>query len=185
MNLGIASMMAVILLMMFKDAYSKPRSSCHVADEIRLFNSDEYWWWSAQSERPKVTHKPSNIFSKSSKEWLVFFSQHRGTKLSVIEIAHKLSDGKCRFLVKKLNGQGIGFSLKKKCQAGVTGEKGFFRVSYESGTERIQITHRARKITPRQKKYLGLDNENHLVLSSLRSRNMAWWNINFNKSKRC
>ena len=190
MNLLVAKlMMSVLLLSIFTEVSSKPlsalrQSSCHVVDEIRMHNSDKAWWWSLQSIRPQVVQNPVNIFAKHSKEWMVFISQHKATKLPVIEIAHKSRNGKCRFVVKKQNGQGIGFSLKKKCQAGVTGQKGLFRASLESLTDRVQISFGTRHVSHHQKKFLGFDGD-RLVLSTLRHKNMSWWTIDFNKSKRC
>ena len=181
-------MIAVLLPLMFKNTESKPqsavrRTSGNVANEILTYNSDKSWWRSSQSKRPQVTKNPSNIFVKSSKEWLFFVSRHKETNFTVIEIAHKLNNGKCCFLVKKQNGQGIGFSPKRNVRLVMTGEKGLFRVAHDSkSSKRTQISFGLEPVKQREIRFLGFDGQ-HLLLTTLRHKSMALWTIKLSKSK--
>ena len=179
----------VLLILAFRQVFSKHmhsvrRSSCHIVDDIRQHNTDKIWWWSLHSERPHVFNKHFNLFIKYSKQWMVFSSELKTNSKPVIEIAHRVRGGKCRFLVKKRRRGIIGLSQRMKCQPGLTGEKGMFRASFESLTDRLQISCGPRDVSQNEEKFLGLDGV-HLVLSKLRQKHMCWWTINLNKSKRC
>ena len=179
----------VFLILAFGQVYSTPmhsvrRSSCYIVDDIRQHNTDRIWWWSPHSKRPHVVNKKFNLLIKYSKQWMVYSSELKTNSKPVIEIAHKVRGGKCRFVVKKRRRRGIGFSQKMKCRPGLIGEKGMFRVSFESLTDRLQISWGSRDVLQNEEKFLGLDGV-HLVLSRLRQRPMSWWTINLNKSKKC
>ena len=182
----------VVLFLVVPYARNKPLSknlvhstSCMVVDNIRQHNSQKLWWWSKNLERPQILNRPKQRFSRFSKEWLVFTSFHRVSGKAVMEFAHTLKNGKCRFLVYKLRKQILGFTPPMKCKAGLNGERGFFISTSGAQTgRRVQISSGSRHVSEGKKKFVGVKN-NLLVLTALTGKNMAWWEPVFVNFKQC
>ena len=102
----------------------------------------------------------------------------------MIEFAHPMGNGKCRFLVQKLRGQGIGFTGVRKCKPGLNGKRGYFTMSFDAFSDRVQITIGSRHVFKGEKKFLGLSDK-FLALTTLRHKDMSGWVFDLNKVKTC
>lgn len=159
-------------------------SVCLVADSIKMHNSVTSWWWSPYRVQPYLTRKPRT--SQYGKEWLIFMNelQYHFSTIEVIEIAHKLPNGKCRFLIHSSSTSAPLLSAPKSCGPNQNGEKGFFSATFDYLTNRVQITAGSHHATGEENRFLGFRGRS-LHLTSLRSRHMKWWEIKFNNNKQC
>ena len=171
-------------------SYRRLRSTvCYVAN-IRSHTSEISWWWHPQRSSPVISaRKPrSHAFHNN---WMVFRSdmQHHITKISVMEIAHRVNSHQCRFLLHSQPGRNsIRFSRPTLCRPGLNGIHGLFSTSREALTDQPVIAAGPRPVSDEESLFLGVSSRNgrSLALTSIRnSRSMRWWDIKILQSRSC
>lgn len=179
-------MFCMVVLAMTGQAAAASRfaSQCLQVENIELENSDKVWLWSSFNPSPKVgakTHK-SNIYHT---EFIVFVSRFS----SLIEIAHQdeKDPSKCRFLVNKGGRSGaLRWSKKMACRPGQNQRSGAFQTRLQLLATKQQISFGKRHHRPEENMHIGYDRERgRLNLTSLKSRDKAFWKINIKKHGRC
>lgn len=156
-------------------------SICFVADSIRMHNSLKSLSWSPYSHTPRLMSRRRFPYKN---DFQVFVTETRQSDqvVNIINIAHQMSDGSCRFLIKKNNR--LSFSSKMPCSPSAIGSSGIFTASLDGFTDRYQIRFGSRPVSTHENAFLGARGGS-LQLASLRSRQMAWWKISFNARKTC
>ena len=162
-------------------------SSCMVADSIRVHNSHKTLWWHSRKSRPIISSRRPRG-ARFNSEWMVFVSDvhYHIQRRSVIEIAQKVKDGSCRFLLHSQTGDrtAIKFSHPMRCQAGHNGEHGRYSTSFDYITDRRQITAGSGQTSEEDILFLGVRGR-FLSLTTIRNPSMRWWKISFDMSQHC
>lgn len=184
---SLLALMFVALMAVANSRSVKIASSvCFVADHIQIHNTNRFWWWSQKGSRPSVTHRPAG--PHHHKEWMVFTDSLRSYSSSgkLLEIAHKMpGQDMCRFL---LHSQGRSNALRMSrpsaCRPGQFGEQGLFNLKFDPLTYLNQLTVGSQPATVRDSTFLGVRGR-FLRPTSIRARDMQFWDIKFNPSKQC
>jgi len=164
-------------------------SHCFNVDSIRLDNSDKYWLWSSFIPRPKVRNLSYKTDLYNS-NWLMFVSRVKDSysTTDIIELAHQdeRDPSKCRFLIhKKGSSSSLRFSGKIPCKP-LQNQNGYFKTSFQLLANKQQFTVGTRPLSEVDNMYIGFDKQRQrLTLTSLRRKDMAWWNVNFSNHPRC
>jgi len=189
MALTVKSLIAVIIIMQagfcFGNSVRKMQpeqeSVCFVADSIRMHNSLKALTWSPYSPTPRLMSRRRHPY-KTDFQIFVTETIQAEQVVNIINIAHPMNDGSCRFLIKKNNK--FTFSSAMPCNPNAVGHEGIFTTSLDGFTDRYQIRFGSRPVSTYDHAFLGARGSS-LQLASLRSRTMAWWKISFNARKTC
>ena len=159
-------------------------SVCLVADSIQIHNSRTTLWWSTQKTQPHVLHRPRT--PHYHKQWMVFMSelQYHVSKTDVIEIAHAMPDGTCRFILHSAERSSLKLSSPAACKPNQNGESGLFSTDFDFITNRRQITAGSSSVSENEHLFLG-SRGRFLHLTTIRSKYMKWWKIIFRPNKQC
>ena len=156
-------------------------SSCMVA-EIQQSNSGKYWWWSPYRSQPTVMHRP--WVNQYQKQWIVYLNYLKLSHNDVIEIAIPARNGNCRFLISEPGESTLSFSGEMECRPGQNGDKGVFTMSLDfmTGSQRIALgTGPASAV---DNLFIGVRGR-YLYVTSVDSKYMASWYINFSDYQKC
>ena len=161
----------------------RPRPSvCLVAASIQVHNSHKGMWWTPYRKEPVMTSRPR--YSHYSSDWLVFMTSSSRVGITVTSFAHRTSSGNCRFLRRAGKRATIEFSDEIPCNPHRIDDRGHFFVSFDSLTDRVQITTMSGYGSSGNDVFLGSRGRS-IVVTSIRGRHMQWWDINFSPHQRC
>ena len=157
-------------------------SVCLVADSIQVHNSHKGMWWTPYRKNPIMTRRSRD--SHYNSDWLVFMMPSSRVGISMTSFAHRTSSGNCRFLRRASTRATIEFTDEIPCNPHLVDDRGHFFVSFDSLSDRVQITTVSGYGSSGNNVFLGSRGRS-VVVTSMRSRHMQWWNINFSQHRRC